>query len=216
MSDTTDASTSRRRWIVIGSIAAAIVIVAAIVALALAPRDSTPAGAGASPSTSPSRTASATPTPDTTPSESAPSDASGPSTGEDGRQTEAPVPIDSPASPEAGVTVRLANIEAVAGEGAGPGESSGPAIRVTVEVTNSGAAELSLATAVVNAYYGDGVPANPLSRPGGAPFPASVPPGGTGSGVFLFVVPTDQRGAVTVSVDLALRAPIVVFQGPVP
>lgn len=209
MNDPTAAG-HRRRWIITGAVVAAIVLVGAI-AFAMTPRGGSDGTAQPSPSSStePSATPSDTSVPE-------PDESTAPAPEGDGRQTQAPVPIDTPASPEEGVSIRLANIEAVDGEGAGPGETSGPAIRVSVEITNTGSSDLSLAAAIANAFYAGDIPASQLSRPGGVPFPATVAPGATGTGVFVFVVPRDQRADVAITVDLAVRAPIVVFQGPVP
>ncbi len=70
-----------------------------------------------------------------------------------------------------GVTVRLAQVEHVEGEAVAAGETSGPAVRLTVEVTNGTDAPLDLSYAVVNAYTGeDRAPAGRLVQPGGQPF----------------------------------------------
>lgn len=209
-------SASRRRWLVIGGVVAAAVVVGAIVTYALV--SSAPGDGDAKPSSSASSTRSSPAPESPAPTASATDDApgSGPTTGPDGRETQAPVPISSPATPEAGVGVRVAAVEAVDGEAAGPGETAGPAIRVTIEIANDGSEELDLTTAVVNVFYGDGIPASQLSRPGGSPFPSAVAAESTATGVFVFVIPTDQRQSVQISVDLALRAPIVVFEGAVP
>lgn len=132
------------------------------------------------------------------------------------RPTNAPVDIADEASPVEGLSARLVTIESVQGEAVIPGEVGGPAIRVTLEVVNDTGQTLETPAVVVNLYVGEDLaPAGPILNPGGKPFPSSVPAGATASGVYLFTVPEDRRGDITVEVDLAVGTPIVVFKGAV-
>ena len=97
-----------------------------------------------------------------------------------------------------------------------PGEVGGPSLRFTVTVVNRSSAALDLSTSVVNAYTGDDLaPATPLMKPGGRPFPGQVTVGGSGSGVFVFNVPEQDRGHVRLEVDLAPGLTVVLFEGSV-
>ncbi|WP_460843207.1 hypothetical protein [Nocardioides marmoraquaticus] len=81
-------------------------------------------------------------------------------------------------------------------------------------MSNSSSAPLSIDGALTNLYYGrDRTPANPVDRPGGRPFPSTVPADGRVSGVFVFNVPPEQRDqlAIEVSVDAQVRR--VEFRG---
>ncbi len=130
------------------------------------------------------------------------------------RATAAPVPLDEPAQPAAGVSATLERVEQVEGEANLPGEVGGPSLRITVTVDNGTDAELDLTTAVVNLYHGaDGAPAITLLEPGHEDFPTSVAPGERASGVFVFLVPQDRRGEVLVELDLSSEATVVLFQG---
>ncbi|GII99194.1 hypothetical protein CLV28_2351 [Sediminihabitans luteus] len=125
-----------------------------------------------------------------------------------------PVEPTDTATGEDGVTAALTKVEAVDGEAVAPGEISGPAVRLTVEVTNGSDEDLDLSGAVVNAYVGpDRAPAGTLTKPGGVPFEGVVAPGESGSAVVLFDIPEEQRGDVTVTVDYRTGTPTVAFRG---
>ncbi|MHA7264219.1 hypothetical protein ACX80W_13560 [Arthrobacter sp. TMN-37] len=103
------------------------------------------------------------------------------------------------------------------GEARRVGEVAGPAVQFTFEVTNSTTAPISLAEAVVNVEVGpDRVPANQLSAPGAVPFPATVAPGQTASGVFVFQIRPEQRRTVRVLFHYQAASPVAAFEGAVP
>jgi hypothetical protein len=143
-------------------------------------------------------------------------------------QTPSPAPTASdapfaeltPVAPDAtvvtaeGVEISLSRIEAVQGEAALAGETSGPAIRVTVRLVNSGSDPLDLEYVTVNAYSGeDRAPAGTLMQPGGAPFEGSLASGDSADGVYLFTIPEADRKDVTITVDYLFGAPVAVFRG---
>lgn len=128
-----------------------------------------------------------------------------------------PVAIGDEADAGTGMTFRLAQLEAVKGEATGPGEIAGPAVRVTVVATNDSASPVLLEGAVVDVIYGQAkTSASPLSGPGVVRFEGEVAPGGSATGVYVFDVPVDQRGAITVLVSYLASVPPVVFEGAAP
>lgn len=134
---------------------------------------------------------------------------------EEGERLEAAVvdPTDV-AEPSDAVEVRVAEVEEVTGEVTIPGEVEGPALRVTVELTNDGAGALDTAGAVANAYYGeDRTPAGTFLKPGGRPLPSQVAAGDTVSGVYLFDIPEGERADVSLEIDVAPELRVVVFEG---
>ena len=203
----------RRRWPIIVGIAV-IVVAAAVIWLSIA----RPWATDASPMP---QDPSSTPTPtiEPTPLTSA--------SGAPVTPTPLPAPSDSPIAPELapvdptspavgadGVVVSLPLVEAVQGEGVAPGETSGPAIRVTVRIENASDEPLDTAFIAVNAYSGpDRVPAPALTKPGGAPFEGTITPGESAEGVFLYTVAADARSDVTIGVDYRAGEPTVVFAG---
>jgi hypothetical protein len=207
---TPDGARTRRRglYLAIG----AVVLVAAIVALVLVlNRDNGTSNAAATASSSTARDTSVIPNPPT-PTPTGPTEDvnSLPSAA-------AEVPLDSPAAVGNGVTASLTTIEAVQGTANGPGNVSGPAIRVTVHVVNGTSAPITLAGAAVNMYYGaDDAPASPLDDPSARPFGIDmIQPGSSADGVYVFTVPEDQRDKVTVEVGYEAGAPLLLFSGPV-
>ena len=122
--------------------------------------------------------------------------------------------IDQPADIVTGVSARVTKIEAVSGVANGPGEIAGPALRVTVEVTNSAEAPFDLSAAIVNLYYGKArTPASMLSGPGVRSFPASVSPGASATGSFVFNVPKAGRGTIQVEFRGSPDASVAIFEG---
>jgi hypothetical protein len=116
-----------------------------------------------------------------------------------------------------GVSATITEMTAVQGVAAGIGEVAGPAIRFKVTVFNDTAEALPLDRAVVDISYGnDEQPATPLSGPDPTAFPASVAPGESGLGVFIFAVPLDARDKVRIHFNLEAETPIATFAGTAP
>ena len=125
-----------------------------------------------------------------------------------------PVALDGTGDFGTGVTLRITAIEAVAGVGQGPGEVSGPALRLTLEAHNDSAEPVSLEGMVVDLVYGPAeTPAMSLSEPGGAPFEGELAPGAAADATYVFGVPEKDRGRIRVSASYTGSAPTVPFQG---
>lgn len=178
------------------------------------------------PSVSPSPAASSAspsinPTPTRTPVGPLPTPSATPSRAKPKKDSALPVEL-TPVKPsevvqgEDGMRVGLTSIESVAGQAAQPGEVAGPAIRVTVRITNETGKPFNTSSVAVNAYSGkDRKPAGTLVLPGGVPFYGRIAPGESAYGVYLFTIPESARDDVTITVDYAAGVPTVVFQGSV-
>ncbi|MDN3497516.1 hypothetical protein QL996_16365 [Planococcus sp. APC 4015] len=202
-------------WIVGGVVAAAAIVTA--IAFAVMPRDATAEpGASASASADPSASASASATPGST--DPAASAAPEESTAPDAN----PFPELEPVAPQepgeaTGITASLVKFESVTGEVVGPGDVAAAAVRVTLDVTNTGSSPLDLNLVVMNAYMGaQRDPAETYEQPGGSPVNGSLAPGETATGVYLFRIPEDRRDDVTFVVDYYAGQPAITFRGPVP
>ncbi|SDF51497.1 hypothetical protein [Klenkia brasiliensis] len=124
-----------------------------------------------------------------------------------------PVPLDAGATVPGVVSGRLVAVEAVQATGSGVGNVSGPALRVTVELTGGGP-ELSLDGSYVELLTGpDLAPASPVDDPSVAPLQGRLAAGGTATGVYVFSVDDGARGDVTVRVQPAPGEPFLVFRG---
>lgn len=202
-------------WIAGGVVAAAVV--ATVIVFAVMPRDAT-AEPGATASSSPGSSAS--------PSESASPGSSDPAESAAPAETTAPgadpFPELEPVAPQEpgqaqGITASLVRFESVTGEVVGPGDVAAAAVRVTVDITNTGTSPLDLNLVVMNAYMGaQRDPAETYEKPGGQPVNGSLAPGDTATGVYLFRIPEDRRDDVTFVVDYYAGQPAITFRGPVP
>ncbi|MEW2012576.1 MULTISPECIES: DUF4352 domain-containing protein [Microbacterium] len=210
--------------VIIAIVAAAAIVAAIGVAVAIGAgrteTDAAPGGAAAT-TVSPSPTGrppSPVPSPSATVDESAttPSpDAGGEQEADPGdRETLPPAELDDAVAVQGGPEVSVSSIDDVDGEAVVPGEVSGPAVRITVEIENDSDDPIDLTTAVVTLYEGDsGLQANPVSKPAGKAFPDEVAPGKSAEGAFVFELPMDQRSDVRVEVDLSVSDPLIAFEG---
>ncbi|MCS3442536.1 hypothetical protein [Microbacterium phyllosphaerae] len=196
-----------RGWTLIGVIA--VLLVGGIVWGVLANSGSDQADPGAS--TSPGATPTPQPTEFETPSPGATDGVAKPDDGEE-------VPIDEPAPAVEGVVTEVTDIEAITAGNDIPGEPSGPAIQVTVRLTNGSEKAIDTAGANVTLTYGgdDRLPAAGLTGEGTSVWPSSVAAGASADAVFQFAVPSSPDGDVRVIVDILAAVPNVVFVGPRP
>ncbi len=127
------------------------------------------------------------------------------------------VPLSEPADFGNRVTARLASVARVDGEGQGPGERSGPAVLVRVELRNDTPDPLTVDYVVVDLTDGAGTPGSALfGDPRSAPFSGSLEPGASRVGDYVLRLPDGATDPVTVTVSYGAEAPTAVFTGPVP
>jgi len=207
---------SRRRLVVLATalVVAAVVAVVAVLALRGDDEAGTSAdGAPADPGAAASTTAA--------PPELAPAPVTPEPAGPTEDATElppslTPVSFDEPAAVGNGITAEVESLEAIDGTGQGAGNIAGPALRVTIRITNGTAAPVSLDGVAVDLSYGaELTPASPLGDPSTAPFAGMVQPSGEATGVYVFSVPAGERDLVNLSVGYQAGAPFLVFAGPV-
>jgi hypothetical protein len=223
---------SRRR--VVAAIIAVLVVIAVVVIVKLASGGSSTPSAGASGSPTPSATApatsvtpgpsatpsspgtSATPTPTATTSASSTPSVTTPETPKV-LQTHKPVPIKTAAPFGDGVTAKIISVVPVQSIGKGPGEISGPAIKVLISLNNGTKTVISVNQVTVNVSYGAAAsPSIPiLGDPSSKPFNGNVAPAASSRGTYIFDVPKNARSNVSISVSYAALSPIVVFKGAV-
>jgi hypothetical protein len=126
----------------------------------------------------------------------------------------APVRLNAPAAEGNGITARVIGTQAIQGSATGPGNVDGPALRVTLRITNGTARPVSLDGVAVNLAYGPALtPASPLDDRSQAPFHGTVAPGGSADGVYVFTIAVRDRDAITLTVGYQAGAPILVFTG---
>jgi hypothetical protein len=205
--------TSRRRIWLAGSLLA----VAALLVWLIGSGSDDPTPDAEPGQTTPSATSS--PTPDAAPS-SGPTGT--PSTGSldevpvEEPTTAPPVPLTQTADFGTGMKLRIAQIESVEGVARGPGEIEGPALRLTLRMSNGSSSAVSLESVIVDLTTGgDHVPAATLTGPGGKPFEGEVPAKGSVTAVYVFAVPEDARDHLQVAVSYVSDAPVVLLAGAV-
>ena len=196
------------------ALAAAVLVAVAAVVLFLVTRDGDDPGGtqdGAAATADPTLPAAPSSAPPATPTPEEPLEGSAAPP-----PTQAPVALDQTAAVGDGMTVDVVGIEEVEGTASGPGNIAGPALRVTVRLTNGTSGPVSLDGTAVELRYGfDQAPASPLEDPSQVRFAGGLEPGASVEGVYVFTVPTEARYAVTVLVEYAPGTPFVVFTGSV-
>lgn len=127
------------------------------------------------------------------------------------------VPFDATATPTPGVDLEIADVESIIGKAEITGEVGGPALRITLEVTNNTSKPVAINTAVTNLYYGpDRKPASSILRPGSKALPKTVAPGKTVSGKVNYTVPRKNRARLLLEVNLDNAFRTVEFNGSCP
>ena len=112
------------------------------------------------------------------------------------------------------MTAKISKVAAITATARGPGEISGPAVALTLAITNGSAASISLANSVVNLYYGaTQVPGIPMSGPPSSPFAGALGAGKTASSVYVFTIPVADRANVLITISYSPSAPVVQFTG---
>lgn len=130
----------------------------------------------------------------------------------------APVPTESaalnkPVTFGTGATVSLTKIETISVEAELPGETDGPAVRVTVSIQNESDDPLDVDSAVITLSADDD--GYGVSTTAGDPHPlqGNVEPGSTVTGTYVFMLDPAKDREVTISVNYAAGEPLAVFTG---
>ena len=165
-----------------------------------------------------------------------PDGASGPVESEKPRTTAVPAPEDTtiddvieeaPPAPiedaelddvvtlDTGVRVSVAEITGITVEAETPGEVAGPAVLATIRFENESGEPLDLGGAMVSLLDAAGNLAAPTTSSPAAPASGTLDDGEAAEGTYVFRMPEDTRNAITLTVDYAAGAPVVVFHGPV-
>jgi hypothetical protein len=127
------------------------------------------------------------------------------------------VPLDDTARFGTGLDLRLSDLEPVDGVARGPGEIAGPAVRLTVRLTNHADRPVSLESVVLEVTYGRAqTPAMSLTGPGGRPFGGTLAPGRSRSARYVFAIPVSARDHVRVAASYTGSVPSVELAGAMP
>jgi hypothetical protein len=127
--------------------------------------------------------------------------------------TKAAVAITAPADFGNGVSAAVLSAKLAEAVAVRPGEISGPAVQLSVQVTNASKAVVSLANVTLNAQDAAGTPFVQMYSPPAAPFAGSVTPGAKASATYVYELPSGYRNPLTLSLSYSTTAPVVVFVG---
>ena len=121
------------------------------------------------------------------------------------------------ARPGKGLVVSIAKVESITSKAVTIGEVGGPALRITVAVHNQGPRTVPINAALTNLYYGPKrTPADPAHEPGSKPFPPTVAPGRTVTGIVIYTIPKADRSKLDLEVNLDNRLRTLEFNGGCP
>jgi hypothetical protein len=131
-----------------------------------------------------------------------------------------PVPIedaelDDVVTLDTGVRVSVTEITGISVEAETPGEVAGPAVAATIRFENESGHPLDLGGTMVTLVDAAGNVAAPTTSEPAAPTSGTLDDGGTAEGTYVFRMPEDTRNTITLTVDYAAGAPVVVFHGSV-
>lgn len=114
------------------------------------------------------------------------------------------------------VSVKLLKRESVRGEARLPGEVSGPAVKLTIQINNESAESINLDAVVVDVRDANGLSASPLLTPPAKSMSGSLLSGNSATGVYLFTLAVNDGVKCTVNVSYTGDAAVVVFRGDLP
>jgi hypothetical protein len=142
--------------------------------------------------------------------------------------TKPPVSLRAVADFGTGVTARIMSVKAIEYHAVGPGQVSGPGLRLVIQVSNGTGKPVGLDNAVVTIADARGTPGvamlitpagsgDDAGHPGPSnfsyPLRGVLAPGHKASGTYVFTVPAGYRTPVTVNFSYAGGGPVVLFKG---
>lgn len=127
--------------------------------------------------------------------------------------TNAPVALGGTADFGDKVSARLTEVKALDATAKRPGEVAGPAVAVTVEVSNTSKQPIGLDNVTVALADAAGKPGSMVSTDPAKPLVGVLNPGRQQSGTYVFTIPKDTRDRLAVSVSYSSGAPTVLFAG---
>jgi hypothetical protein len=119
-------------------------------------------------------------------------------------------PVDVP-----NARLEITSVKRVDAEARLPGEVAGPAVAVTVSISNTGETPIDLGAVTVNVADAAGTASAPLTAAPNAPLAGELAPGADAEGVYLFDFGPGSSEPINVQVSAAVESPTAVFVGPI-
>jgi hypothetical protein len=123
--------------------------------------------------------------------------------------------IDDVVTLDTGVRVSVVEVTGTTVEAETPGEVAGSAVVATIRFENESGAPLDLSGATVSLVDAAGNVAAPTTSSPAAPAIGTFDDGEAAEGTYVFRIPEDTRHEITLTIDYAAGAPVVVFHGSV-
>jgi cytoskeletal protein RodZ len=117
-----------------------------------------------------------------------------------------------PAKFGSGVSAVVNDYRAVNVQARAPGESSGPAIAVTLEVSNESGANVDLSQLSVTASDSQGLPALPIESEQAAAFEGALEPGSSRIGVYVFRLNEERSPSLLLNVQAGFSRNALQFE----
>lgn len=130
--------------------------------------------------------------------------------------TNSAVPLDAASDLGGQISARLSEVKAVDAQAKVPGEISGPAVAVTVEISNDSPNAIGLDSVSVDVQGAGGVPTSPITTDPASPLSGVLQPGEKKTGVYVFTMPADARNGASITVLYSADAPVALFAGNIP
>lgn len=127
--------------------------------------------------------------------------------------TRKPVKLSAKVDFGTGITAHLVSVASINAKAIGPGEVSGPAVSVKIQLANGSSEPVSLDAVTVNVTDSTGAPGLDMHGTETKPFSGALAAGRTSDGVYVFTVPLEHRNPITVSVSYSAGTPVVQFIG---
>lgn len=123
--------------------------------------------------------------------------------------------LDDVVTLDTGVRVSVVEIAGITVEAETPGELAGPAVAATIRFENESGEPLDVGGAMVSLVDAAGNVGAPTTSSPAAPTIGTIDDGDATEGIYVFRIPEDTRNDITLTVDYAAGAPVVVFHGSV-
>ncbi len=130
--------------------------------------------------------------------------------------TNSALPLDAASDLGGQISARLAEVKAVDAQARVPGEISGPAVAITVEISNDSPNAIGLDSVSVDVQGAGGVPTSPITTDPASPLSGVLQPGEKKTGVYVFTMPADARNGASITVLYSADAPVALFAGNIP
>ena len=130
--------------------------------------------------------------------------------------TNSAVPLDAASDLGGQISAKLTEVKAIDAQAKVPGEISGPAVAITVEISNDSPNAIGLDSVSVDVQGAGGVPTSPITTDPASPLSGVLAPGEKKTGVYVFTMPADVRNGASVTVLYSADAPVALFTGNVP